>query len=265
MHPSPQQRYAARVEYDGSLFCGWQTQVGVATVQQSVEKAISSVANEPLAVTVAGRTDTNVHASGQMFHFDTDKTRTNRNWLRGINSKLPNGVSVTWIDAVNSKFHVRFSAIKREYRYILLNRPIKPSYLDSKVTWDYRLLDEHRMQEAALALIGRHDFSAYRASSCQSLDPVKGMVKINIERHGEWIVTDMHANSFLHHMVRNMMGVFCKIGAGEAPVSWAKEVLESKDRTKGGVTAPPFGLYLTHIEYPSEFALPKANAVPRFW
>ncbi len=265
MIESALKRYAAIIEYDGALFCGWQTQVGVKTVQQAVEKAISHVADEAVSVTVAGRTDTNVHASGQVFHFDSAKIRSNRSWLRGINTKLPDGVSLVWINEVDTNFHARFSAIRREYRYILLNRPMKPSYLASKVTWDYRALDEQKMYEAAQALIGEHDFSAYRASSCQSLDPVKHMKKINIERHGEWVVTDIHANGFLHHMVRNMMGVFCKIGAGEAPTDWAREVLESKDRTQGGVTAPPFGLYLTHIEYPTEYALPQANAAPRFW
>ncbi len=258
-------RYAARVEYDGSLFCGWQTQLGVPTVQQAVESAISSVADETISVTVAGRTDTNVHASGQVFHFDTNKQRETRNWLRGINTKLPDGVSVIWLGEVPADFHARFSAQRREYRYIILNRPIKPSYLDKKVSWDYRSLDHTLMQTAANALLGKHDFSAYRASSCQSLDPVKQMHAINIERHGEWVVTDIHANGFLHHMVRNMMGLLCTIGAGEAAWSWAKEVLDSKDRTQGGITASPFGLYLTHIDYPPEYAIPSAIPPPRFW
>ncbi|MFT5259834.1 MAG: tRNA pseudouridine38-40 synthase [Saprospiraceae bacterium] len=258
-------RYVARVEYDGSLFCGWQTQVGVATVQRAVEGAISSVADEAIVVTVAGRTDTNVHASGQVFHFDTDKHREPRNWLRGINTKLTDGVSVVWIAEVAEAFHARFSAMKRSYRYIILNRAVKPSLFDKKVTWDYRSLDHTLMQQAANSLLGKHDFSAYRASSCQSMDPVKLMVSIDIERHNEWVVIDVCATGFLHHMVRNMMGVLCKIGAQEAPVTWAQEVLASKDRTQGGVTAPPFGLYLTHIEYPNEFGLPEPLQSPRFW
>lgn len=258
-------RYAARIEYDGSLFCGWQRQIGVATVQAAVERAISAVADAAIVVTVAGRTDTNVHASAQVFHFDTDKQRAPYNWLRGINAQLPNGVSLVWLGEVAATFHARFSAIARSYRYIILNRRVKPSYLYKKVTWDYRALDCALMQQAAYSLLGKHDFSAYRASSCQSLDPIKKIASIHIERHQEWVVVDVCADGFLHHMVRNMMGVLTKIGAGEAAVEWAQQVLETKDRTQGGVTAAPFGLYLTHIAYPSEFAMPPALQAPRFW
>ncbi len=258
-------RYAARIEYDGSRFCGWQRQVGVATVQESLELALGKVANEKIVVHTAGRTDTGVHATSQFVHFDTDCQRDLYNWSRGVNTQLPVGVAMTWISPVKAAFHARFSAEKRHYRYIILNRTMKPSYLAGKVSWFYRPLELAAMQRAAEPLLGTHDFSAYRAASCQSQQPVKTLFKLDIQQQEKWIWMDVVADGFLHHMVRNLAGVLTTIGSGEADVSWARQVLDLKDRTKGGITATPDGLYLTHVDYAPQFGLPAAVDLPRFW
>ena len=258
-------RYALGVEYDGSEFCGWQIQKGVATVQQTLETAISAVANHPVRTTTAGRTDTGVHATGQVVHFDTQVSRQINSWVKGVNSNLPSSVAVTWARLVPLDFHARFSVVGRTYRYIIFSRKVSPAILSQKVTWTYLDLDENLMATAADDLVGCHDFSAYRSVRCQSHQPVLDVQKISINRRGDWIWIDIDADGFLHHMVRNIAGVLIAIGSGQAPTSWAKKVLDSRDRRQGGVTASADGLYLSEVRYPAHFDIPPPPPACKFW
>lgn len=250
-------RIAALMEYDGSGFSGWQWQDDVPSVQQAVEHALSRVADEPIRVTVAGRTDAGVHALAQVIHFDTNAQRSGHAWVRGTNSNLPDSVALLWAGEVSDAFSARFSATGREYHYVILNRPVRPALLTRRITHEYRPLDVGRMQEAARLLVGTHDFSSFRAMQCQAKSPVRELRALDIRRHGEQVVIRAYANAFLHHMVRNLAGVLMDIGAGEKGPQWAKEVLEARDRTVGGITAPPDGLYLTAVEYPASHGIPR--------
>ncbi len=255
-------RIAAIVEYDGSGFAGWQRQDDVPTVQQSVEEALARVAAGEIRVVTAGRTDAGVHASAQVIHFDTHAERTAHAWVRGGNSYLPSGVALLWAGRVADDFHARFSATGREYRYVILNRSVRPTYLARRVTHDYRPLDVARMQAAARSLVGTHDFTSFRAVQCQAKSPVRELRRLEVERHGEFVIVHASANAFLHHMVRNLAGVLMAIGAGERAPGWAREVLDARDRTVGDITAPPHGLYLTAIEYPPACGIPRHDSPP---
>ncbi len=252
-------RIALGVEYDGRDFHGWQLQEGVPTVQEALEGALSKVADHPVRVIVAGRTDTGVHALNQVVHFDSGAPRAMRAWVFGCNSQLPRGVSVNWAEPVSDEFHARFSARARRYRYVILNRPTRPAILAGKVTWECRPLDVERMREAALHLLGEHDFSAYRALGCQAKSPVRTIHRLTLERRGDLVVLETEANGFLHHMVRNIAGVLMAIGMGKAEPAWARVVLESRDRTLGGVTAPPDGLYFVAVRYPEPYRFPAVD------
>ena len=258
-------RIAAILEYDGSNFSGWQRQDRARSVQASVEEALSKVANEPIAVTVAGRTDAGVHALAQVIHFDTTAARNGHSWVRGAISNLPDDVALLWAEEVDAGFHARFSATGRHYHYVILNRPIRPTYLRGRVSWEYRPLDMVAMQQGARHLIGTHDFSSFRAAECQAKSPVRELRGLEVERHGEFVRIRVYANAFLQHMVRNIAGVLMDIGAGEHKPGWAKAVLKARDRTQGGVTAPPNGLYLTDIEYPEQFKIPRLSRDIGFW
>ncbi|MEK8088295.1 tRNA pseudouridine(38-40) synthase TruA [Thermithiobacillus plumbiphilus] len=255
-------RIAIGVEYDGSAFCGWQRQHGQPSVQAAVEAALSRVANEPIEVVVAGRTDTGVHGIGQVAHFDSSALRSEYAWVRGANAALPAAVSLRWALPVPDDFNARFSATGRAYRYLILNRPERPALRRHFVSWIYTPLDADLMQAAAGHLIGRHDFSAFRASSCQARHPVRELRRLQVTRMGDLIALDVEANAFLHHMVRNLAGVLIAVGSGQQAPGWAAEVLESRDRRLAGVTAPPAGLYLTHVSYPERFGLPQLLAEP---
>lgn len=249
-------RIAAGVEYDGSAFCGWQYQDNSPNVQAMVEKALGKVANHPVRVVCAGRTDTGVHAAGQVIHFDTDAERSEFSWVRGANSNLPASVRLLWTREVDETFHARFKAQRRYYRYVIFNRAIHSACLHKRVSWEYRPLELFPMQQAARHLLGEHDFSAYRAVACQAKSPIRTLYQLDIRQQGPFIILDLSANAFLHHMVRNIAGVLMRIGAGEAEPDWARQVLELRDRTLGGVTAPPDGLYFMRVDYPDEFKLP---------
>ena len=257
-------RIALGIEYDGRAFCGWQFQDHSPSVQEVVEKALSKVADHFVRVVCAGRTDTGVHATEQIIHFDTEVTRESYQWVKGVNANLPGSVTILWAQEVSDEFHARFKAFRRAYRYVIFSRKVRPSYLNGLVTWDYRTFDEQLMQEAANHLIGEHDFSSYRALGCQAKSPVRTIYQFNITRQGDFIFLDIEANAFLHHMVRNIAGVLMTIGSGEQQADWAKEVLELKDRTLGGITASPDGLYLVRVDYPEEFVLPKNLNLPSF-
>jgi tRNA pseudouridine38-40 synthase len=259
-------RIALGIEYDGSGFAGWQLQEGeVRTVQGSVEHALSQVADQPVRVVCAGRTDAGVHATMQVVHFDTDADRSMRSWVYGANANLPKGVSVQWVRFVAADFHARFSALRRRYRYVILNREVRPTFLAWRVAWEYRPLNEAQMREAAQSLLGEHDFSAYRAVACQAKSPVRILYELNVTRDRDLVILDLEANAFLHHMVRNIAGVLMDIGAGKRQAAWAREVLRARDRRLGGITAPPHGLYLTGVLYPERFGIPLLSSSGVVW
>ena len=250
-------RIVLGIEYDGSRFHGWQTQQpGVRTVQLELEKALSKVANHPVELHAAGRTDTGVHANCQVAHFDTQAVRKLHGWVMGSNINLPHDISVLWAREVSDEFHARFSAQGRTYRYYILNRLSRPALLNRRVTWAHGPLDAERMHEAGQALLGTHDFSSYRTVHCQAKSPVRTLRALRVERRGDYVAMEVHADGFLHHMVRNIAGVLMAIGSGERPVAWAKEVLEHRDRTLGGVTASPHGLYFHRVDYDPQFGIP---------
>jgi tRNA pseudouridine38-40 synthase len=251
-------RIAVGIEYDGSAYAGWQAQACLPTVQHITERALSSVAAEPLTLVCAGRTDAGVHAHGQVAHFDTRATRSARGWVLGANSELPADVSVSWAAPVPAHFHARYCAEARTYRYLILNRLARSALLAHRATWIHRPLDQERMAQAALGLHGEHDFSAFRSSECQAKSPIRRMERLSVERRGDWVVIEATANAFLHHMMRNIAGLLIAIGKAEAPPSWAREVLEGRDRTSNAATAPAAGLYLVSVRYPAAFALPAA-------
>ncbi|MFP5350027.1 MAG: tRNA pseudouridine(38-40) synthase TruA [Gammaproteobacteria bacterium] len=258
-------RIAALIEYDGSPFNGWQLQNNGRSIQGCVEAALSKVADETIRVTVAGRTDAGVHAAGQVIHFDTQVQRTSHAWVRGAVSNLPTEVALLWASEVDAEFHARFSATGRHYDYVILNRAIRPTYLARRVTHEYRPLDVARMQQAAQYLVGTHDFNAFRSVECQAKTSVREVRSLTVERHGDYVRLHAYANAFLHHMVRNIAGVLLAIGAGEREPDWAQTVLASRDRTQGGVTAPPDGLYLTAVEYPETFGIPRLSRGLGLW
>jgi tRNA pseudouridine38-40 synthase len=255
-------RIAACIEYDGSAYCGWQRLGHAPSVQEEVEKALSSIANEAIEVTCAGRTDSGVHATSQIIHFDTQAERKNRGWLFGTNTKLPDGIAVRWVKNVDDDFHARFSALHRRYRYVILNRLARPGLLNKRVAWVYPALDEVKMHEAAQALLGEQDFSSFRAAGCQAKHAMRNIQAVSVSRCGDYVYVDIQANAFLYHMVRNIVGSLLLIGRGEKDVHWIKALLSQKDRTLAGATAPAGGLYFVHVEYPVEFALGNEQILP---
>ncbi len=252
-------RIALGIEYDGSRFCGWQVQAGTRTVQGCLEPALAKVADHPVRVVCAGRTDTGVHALGQVVHFDTTARRPLHAWVFGTNTHLPPDVCVRWAREVPVDFHARYGALRRQYRYVIFNHRVRPALGGGRVAWDYRPLDVAAMNAAAAHLLGEHDFSAYRACACQAKSPVRTVYRLEVRRRGDYVEMDVEANAFLHHMVRNIAGVLMAIGAGERPPHWSREVLARRDRTLGGVTAPPGGLYFMRVWYPQAYDLPQAT------
>ncbi len=257
------QRIVLGIEYNGSDFNGYQIQAaGTRTVQQELEKAISKVANEAVRLTCAGRTDTGVHATGQVVNFDTTASRELKAWVLGGNVNLPRDVSIHWVRQVSDDFSARFSAVSRSYRYILFNRKVRPAIFQHNVAWSAEHLDADAMHAAAQSLLGEHDFSAFRASKCQANHPIRKMQSIRVKREADYVILDLQANAFLHHMVRNIMGSLMVIGRGEQPVSWLQELLLGQDRKKAGMTASPAGLYLVNVEYPTQYGLPDSGWLP---
>lgn len=263
--PEGMQRVAMAVEYKGSDFHGFQTQPsGVTTVQQALEKALSMVANEPITLVCAGRTDAGVHATNQVVHFDTLAKRLPKAWVMGTKPHLPDSVGVKWAQNVTPQFHARFSALNRTYRYLLSDGKTSSALLHGQVTWSSRPLNVDAMREAAAHLVGRHDFTSFRATQCQAKSPVRTIHYLHIIRRGDLIVLEVQANAFLHHMVRNIVGVLLSVGTGDKPVSWVADVLAAKQRSAGGVTAKPYGLYLVSVDFPAAFNLPSSLPGPLF-
>jgi tRNA pseudouridine38-40 synthase len=252
------QRIAMGIEYDGSQYNGWQAQKDTQnTIQAQLEATLSKVANSPISIVCAGRTDARVHATNQVIHFDTSVIREQRTWLMGTNTWLPPSIRVLWAKEVVPDFHARHKAYERCYRYIIYNNPTRPSLLSNQVSWVYHKLDVEKMTESANYWLGQHDFSSFRSSRCQSKTPIRLINAIKITKVKDMILCDFSANAFLHHMIRNFMGVLIAIGAGKAEPIWAKEVLEARDRSKAGVTAAPNGLYLVRVMYEKEYNIPK--------
>lgn len=258
-------RVALAFEYDGSNFHGWQFQKsGVRTVEAELNKAVARVADQPVDLVCAGRTDAGVHASYQVAHFETSSVRSLRSWVMGINTASPGDIAVHWAGQGITDFHARFSAVYRRYRYIIYNHPVRPGIQQGQVSWLYRPLDDRRMHDAAQFLAGEHDFSAFRAAGCQSRSPIRFLEAISVTRKGHFVVVDVQANAFLHHMVRNIAGALIAVGTDQERVEWIREILESRDRRLAGVTAPPYGLYLVDVGYPGGFGIPAAECGPGF-
>lgn len=256
-------RIALGLEYDGSAFCGWQTQPNGCGVQDHLQAALASIAGHPIEVVAAGRTDTGVHATAQVVHFDSTAERDDNAWVRGTNTSLDPALRVIWSHGVPDDFHARYSARSRTYRYVLLNEPVAPAVLRNRVGWYHRPLDIAAMQEAARALVGEHDFSAFRDAQCQAKSPVRNLAKSSIQRSGNFFTFTFRANAFLHHMIRNIVGSLVYIGAGKHPPSWIGELMASKDRRNAAPTFMPDGLYLAGVEYDPAFDLPAfRNAFP---
>lgn len=256
-------RIALGIEYDGAAFHGWQAQQpGVRTIQGCLERAIGRVADRPVSLICAGRTDAGVHASAQVVHFDTEARRSPRAWVFGSNSHLPADLGVSWAQPVAEAFHARFSARARRYRYVIFNRPVRSALYRQRASWFYKPLDVARMRDAGQALLGDHDFSSFRSAECQARSPVRSVYALELERRGDFVILEIEANAFLHRMVRNIAGVLMAIGSGARPAGWAREVLAARERAAGGITAPPEGLYLIAVRYPEEFGLPATEVVP---
>ncbi|MCB1555424.1 MAG: tRNA pseudouridine(38-40) synthase TruA [Xanthomonadales bacterium] len=254
-------RWALGIEYDGSAFLGWQRLSHGPTVQGAVEAALSFVADSPIEVTCAGRTDSGVHAVGQVVHFDSDVERTPYAWMMGANTRLPAQAAITWAMAVDDQFHARFSALSRHYRYRILQRPARPALDARRIAWERRTLDVSRMHDAAQSLLGEHDFSAFRTAQCQARHPNRELQAISVQRCDDEVVIDVQANAFLHHMVRNIVGSLLPIGRGEQPVSWMAELLKGRDRSVAGPTAVADGLCFLGPRYPERFGLPAAHSI----
>jgi tRNA pseudouridine38-40 synthase len=250
-------KYALCIDYDGTHFKGWQRQPALRTVQGELEKALAFVANEPVKVICAGRTDAGVHAAHQIIHFETNAVRENHAWLLGANAQLPKDAAIQWVIKARDDFHARYCATARRYRYFIANMSARSALLRDRVCWFPRALDHEKMHQAGQCLLGSHDFSAFRASDCQAKTPVRQIGFLDIVRTGEMIMIDIQANAFLHHMVRNIVGVLLDIGSGREPVEKMAQVLLSCDRSKAGRTARASGLYMVDVHYPEEYDLPQ--------
>jgi len=252
----PDRRVAAIVEYDGTDYAGWQSQVHSVSIQDAVQAALSFVAGHPVIAICAGRTDAGVHAVGQVIHFDTRAERTARAWVLGANTKLAPSIALQWAGEVSSGFHARHKASRRIYRYQILNRSARSALQRTRAAWIHRPLDAEAMQAAAQALIGEHDFSAFRSIECQSKTPVRRVDAIEVKREGDYVWLQITATAYLHHMVRNIVGTLLDVQHESDPAAAMSKILASADRRYAGVTAPAAGLYLWRVEYPHNYAIP---------
>jgi tRNA pseudouridine38-40 synthase len=252
----PGRRVAAIIEYDGTDYAGWQSQAHSTSIQDAVQAALSFVAGHPVVAICAGRTDAGVHAIGQVIHFDTQAERTPRAWVLGANTRLSPSVALQWAGEVNMAFHARHKASRRIYRYVILNRSARSALQRARAAWIHRPLDAQAMHTAAQALIGEHDFSAFRSIECQSPTPVRRVDAIEVTRAGDLVSLQITANAYLHHMVRNIVGTLLDVQGEADPKAAMARVLTGADRRHAGATAPPEGLYLWRVEYPKDFAIP---------
>jgi tRNA pseudouridine38-40 synthase len=254
-------RIALGIEYEGSGFCGWQTQPNGCAVQDRLETALAQIAGVPVATVCAGRTDTGVHALAQVVHFVCTVARPESAWVRGVNALLPPAMAVTWAQPVADAFHARFSATARHYRYVLLNHAVRPAADHARAGWFHAPLDVAHMRAAAQSLLGEHDFSAFRSSQCQAQSPVRTLTQMEISAQGPYVLFDLCANGFLHHMVRNIVGSLIYIGGGRQQPAWMAELLAARDRTFAAPTFDAAGLYLTGVDYDAAWNLPQGKRV----
>lgn len=252
-------RVALGIAYDGSRWLGWQTQRGGGTVQDTLESALARFLAQPVGTICAGRTDTGVHALGQVVHLDTAVERRGESWVRGLNALLPDSIAVQWARVVPDEFHARFSALSRSYVYLVRNARQRTPLMHARVGWVYHALDLARMRQAAARLVGEHDFSSFRSSQCQAASPVRKLSVLDIVQHGEYFLFTFKANAFLHHMVRNLMGALLYVGQGRQEAEWIDELLAQRDRKRAAPTFAPDGLYLAQVQYPEGFQLPIAD------
>jgi tRNA pseudouridine38-40 synthase len=248
-------RLALGLAYDGTAWQGWQTQPHRQTVQDTLEAALARFLASPVATTCAGRTDAGVHAAMQVVHLDTEVMRRAESWVRGLNALLPASIAVRWAQPVADDFHARFSALSRTYTYLLWNDRVRPALWAGRAGWCFQALDITAMRQAAASLVGEHDFSSFRSSQCQARHPVRTMHRIEIASRGPFLVFTLHANAFLHHMVRNIMGALLQVGQGRQTPGWMRDLLDARDRARGAPTFMPDGLYLSAIEYSPAFGL----------
>ncbi len=254
-------KVALGVEYQGARYCGWQSQANGCGIQDCLQSALTKIAEHPVQVVCAGRTDTGVHAIEQVIHFETTATRPLSAWVRGTNANLPNDIATLWASPVEAEFHARFSAKARSYRYILLNRPQRPALASNRVGWYHQELELDAMRRAAQCFVGRRDFSAFRSSECQAKSPIRTLYSFQIERLNDYVIFDLHADGFLHHMVRNLIGSLVYVGSARGDAAWIATLLENRDRRLAAPTFAPDGLYLTRIEYDSAWALPQRQVM----
>lgn len=259
------QRFAIGIEFNGSHYRGWQTQqAGVASVQETIEKVLSQIAAHPVILHGAGRTDAGVHATNMVAHFDTTAERPERGWLMGANSQLPKNIAIQWIKHMDLDFHARFKAIARRYRYVIYNAPFRPALLHKQVTHVYHTLDVQKMITAAKKFEGTHNFESFRAAACQSNQPIRHVKHCQLIQHGRFLVLDIQADGFLHHMVRNIVGCLLEIGQGMYDIEQIDVMFAAEDRKAAGITAPPDGLYFIQAYYPEQFELPQITLGPHW-
>jgi len=256
-------RVAAVIEYDGTDFAGWQSQIHSVSLQDAVERAISFVAGHAVTVICAGRTDAGVHAAGQVIHFDTTAIRTPRAWVLGANTRLPASIAFQWAGEVAPGFHARHAALRRLYRYYILNCSARSALHRHRMAWIHRPLDAEAMHGAAQVLIGEHDFSAFRSIECQSKTPLRRIQRIDVRRVGDMVWLEIEANAYLHHMVRNIVGTLVELQEQTDPAGALRRILDLRQRSQAGMTAPSAGLYLWRVEYPAVHAIPAP--ADRFW
>ena len=257
-------KIALGIEYQGTNYYGWQRQENVRSIQEQLENALSIIANEKIEIFCAGRTDSGVSGTGQVVHFETSAVRPDKAWTFGTNANLPDDIAVTWTKKVDDEFHARFSAMARRYRYILYCNKLRSAILHGGITHCYLDLDAEKMHQAGQYLLGEHDFSSFRAAQCQSNTPWRNVHHLLVTRIGQYIIVDIQANAFVHHMVRNIVGSLIEVGAGKESIEWMKWLLEQKNRQLAAPTAKPDGLYLVDVIYPKKFGLPKSHLGPLF-
>ncbi|PTQ84601.1 tRNA pseudouridine(38-40) synthase TruA [Nitrosomonas ureae] len=250
------------LEYNGSRYCGWQSQPENCSIQDTLETALSKIAHEEIRIITAGRTDAGVHALYQVVHFDTFVQRPINAWVRGVNAFLPDDIAVLWASEVSDRFHARYSALERRYLYFLLNQSVRPGINHKKVGWFHQPLQLDIMQCAANILIGEHDFSSFRAAACQAKSPIRTITQLKIVRHGNLLIFDLRANAFLQHMVRNIIGCLVYIGKGKYPSEWMLELLEGRNRAYAAPTFSAAGLYLAGVKYDSSWCMPELSRIP---
>ncbi len=253
-------KFALAIEYDGTAYSGWQRQHHSRTVQEEVEKALSAVADEEIVITASGRTDAGVHAYAQCAHFETDRQRENKAWVLGVNAKLPATISIRSATRVTDDFHARHSTVERSYRYLILNRTSRSALMHKRAAVIYQPLNACLMHQAAQCLVGEHDFTSFRAASCQAKHAVRAISAVTVQRSNQHLQVEVIGNAFLHNMIRIIVGSLLRVGGGQAPVSWLEEVLVARDRTQAGMTAVPHGLYFMGPDYPPEFGVPDWRA-----